>query len=156
MSKEAELTGEAHACVRRLVLGVWWKVDPVKRGAMSMGRKLLGSVIPPHPYHRSRRSENPKVREQRYFSFVSDDPPGNIDNSAIPDQVQGTLSSDKNKPNTTDENESGQWKSAASATVKLFLRGTKDSADVFPPLKSVVGCLCYILENCEVLQPSSI
>jgi len=42
------------------------------------------------------------------------------------------------------------WKSTASATAKLLLRGVRDSADAFGPLKSVTGGLCFILENYEV------
>ena len=42
------------------------------------------------------------------------------------------------------------WGPTASATVKLLLRGVRDSADASGPLKSVVGGLCFILENCEV------
>jgi len=42
------------------------------------------------------------------------------------------------------------WKSAVSAPAKLLLRGVRDSADAFPPLKSVAGGLYFILENCEV------
>ena len=49
----------------------------------------------------------------------------------------------------TDENRSN-WKSIASATAGLLLRGVRDSADAFGPLKSVAGGLCFILENCEV------
>ena len=41
-------------------------------------------------------------------------------------------------------------KSTAFATAKLLLRGVRDSADAFGPLKSVVGGLCFILDNCEV------
>jgi len=51
-----------------------------------------------------------------------------------------------------DENKS-DWKSTASASAKLLLRGVRDSADAFPPLKSVAGGLCFILENCEVWSP---
>jgi len=51
-----------------------------------------------------------------------------------------------------DENKSG-WKSTASASAKLLLRGVRDSADAFGPLKSVAGGLCFILENCEVWSP---
>ena len=47
------------------------------------------------------------------------------------------------------DNKSG-WKSTAYATAKLLLRGVRDSADAFGPLKSVAGGLCFILENCEV------
>ena len=48
-----------------------------------------------------------------------------------------------------DENKS-DWKSTASASAKLLLRGVRDSADAFGPLKAVAGGLCFILENCEV------
>ena len=51
-----------------------------------------------------------------------------------------------------DENKSG-WKSTASSSAKLLLRGVRDSADAFGPLKSVAGGLCFILENCEVRLP---
>ena len=48
-----------------------------------------------------------------------------------------------------DENRPG-WKSTASASAKLLLRGVRDTADAFGPLKSVAGGLCFILENYEV------
>jgi len=48
-----------------------------------------------------------------------------------------------------DENKS-DWKSTMSVSAKLLLRGVRDSADAFPPLKSVAGGLFFILENCEV------
>ena len=47
-------------------------------------------------------------------------------------------------------NKNSDWKSTTFATAKLLLRGVRDSADAFGPLKSVVGGLCFILENCEV------
>ena len=50
---------------------------------------------------------------------------------------------------SVNEKKSG-WKSTAFATTKLLLRGVRDSADAFGPLKSVAGGLCFILENCEV------
>ena len=43
------------------------------------------------------------------------------------------------------------WKSTVSATAKLVLYAVRDSADAFPPLKSVAGGLCFILDNYEVL-----
>jgi len=55
-----------------------------------------------------------------------------------------------------DKNKSKQRKPTASSAAKLFLRGAKESADVFPPLKSVLGGLCFILDNCEVWQSSNI
>ena len=53
-----------------------------------------------------------------------------------------------------DENKSDR-KSTVSASAKLLLRGVRDSADAFGPLKSIAGGLCFILENGEVkLSPS--
>ena len=49
----------------------------------------------------------------------------------------------------TDEDES-DWKATVSASAKMLLRGVRDSADAFGPLKSVAGGLCFILENYEV------
>lgn len=59
--------------------------------------------------------------------------------------VQPSTAADESKPG---------WKSTAPASAKLLLRGVRDSADAFPPLKSVAGGLCFILENCEVRIPS--
>ena len=42
------------------------------------------------------------------------------------------------------------WGTTASSSAKLVLRGVRDSADAFGPLKSVAGGLCFILENYEV------
>ena len=40
--------------------------------------------------------------------------------------------------------------STVTSSAKLILRGVRDSADAFGPLKSVAGGLCFILENYEV------
>ena len=52
-----------------------------------------------------------------------------------------------------DENKS-DW-STVSASAKLILRGVRDSADAFGPLKSIAAGLCFILENGEVRPPPS-
>jgi len=70
----------------------------------------------------------------------------NADDPAAPDQVQEALSPNQSEPNAAGEN---KWKTA-SATTKILLRGVKESADAFPPLKSVAGGLYFILENWEV------
>ena len=82
-------------------------------------------------------------------------PSDNAGTSTVPDPAPQVL-----RPNESvgpgaavDENKSS-WKSTASATAKLLLRGVRDSADAFGPLKSVAGGLCFVLENCEV-RPSS-
>ena len=45
------------------------------------------------------------------------------------------------------------WKSTASSSARLLLRGARDSGDAFGPLKSVAGGLCFILDNCDVSLP---
>ena len=52
-------------------------------------------------------------------------------------------------PNAAPENES-DWKSTAYATTKLAINLVKESSDVFPPLKSVMGGLSAILDHCDV------
>ena len=71
--------------------------------------------------------------------------------STVSDHVPATLHHDKSvAANETKSNR----KSTASAMAKLLLRGVRDSADAFGPLRSVAGGLCFILENYEVLFPS--
>jgi hypothetical protein len=53
------------------------------------------------------------------------------------------------RQDTTGEN-GPDWKSTTLAGLKLLLRTAKESADVFPPLKAVLGGLCSILENYDV------
>ena len=50
---------------------------------------------------------------------------------------------------TADKNGS-DWKAAVSASATFLLRGVRDSADAFGPLKSIAGGLCFFLENYEV------
>ena len=76
-------------------------------------------------------------------------PSTNIVTSAIPDPGQEVPRPDEGEQNVADEKKS-DWKSTAAATAKLFLRGVRDTADAFGPLKSVAGGLCFILDNCEV------
>jgi len=82
-------------------------------------------------------------------------PTDNLGSLAIPNQAQDAPGSSGAEPNDPDENKFEQWKSTASATAKLLLRAAKESADAFPPLKSTVGGLCFILDNYEVRYPSS-
>jgi len=77
-----------------------------------------------------------------------------VGTTAVPDHVPEIICTDESvKPGGTAEEKKLNWKSTASATAKLLLRGVRDSADAFPPLKSAAGGLCFILENCEV-RPS--
>ena len=59
------------------------------------------------------------------------------------------------EPSAATNEDKSSLKSTAFATAKLLLRGVRDAADAFGPLKSVAGGLCFILENCEVwLSPA--
>ena len=53
-------------------------------------------------------------------------------------------------PSAAADESNSDWKTTASASAKLVLRGVSSSSDAFGPLKSVAGGLCFILENCEV------
>ena len=76
------------------------------------------------------------------------------DASAVPDHARKELLLDENtESNAATDGKKSNWKSTTYATAKLLLRGVRDSADAFGPLKSVAGGLCFILENCEV-RPS--
>ena len=78
-------------------------------------------------------------------------PLGNDDTLAAGDPTPQELCSDENAEPGVGANEKKlDWKTTAFATAKLLLRGVRDSADAFGPLKSVAGGLCFILENCEV------
>ena len=57
----------------------------------------------------------------------------------------------------TNENKSkpkSSWKSTAYASAKVVVDVVKESSDVFPPLKSVVGGLAAILKHCDVWSVS--
>jgi len=74
-----------------------------------------------------------------------------VDTSTISNRVPATLRRDKGgEPSAVMGETKSNWKSTVSTTAKLLLRGVRDSADAFGPLKSVAGGLYFILENCEV------
>jgi len=73
-----------------------------------------------------------------------------IDTPTVPDHAQRP---NEGQPSGADKKWSNLG-SLASSTAKLLLRGVRESADAFPPLKSVAGGLCYILENYEVRSSS--
>lgn len=75
---------------------------------------------------------------------VSDGHSNNVGSSINPDRTQGKIGQ-----GTVGRDQSDQ-KSTAVATAKILLFAVRDTADVFPPLKSVAGGLCSIWENLEV------
>jgi len=84
-------------------------------------------------------------------------PSDNVATIAVPDHAPEIICTDESiEPNGTTKENKPNWRSTASATAKLLLRGVRDSADAFGPLKSVAGGLCFILENYEVRLSSLI
>ena len=82
---------------------------------------------------------------------------GNTD-AVVPDHAPEAIRPSENEntePSAATNEKKSDWKSTASATAKLILRGVRDSSDAFGPLKSVAGGLCFILENCEVRSSST-
>ena len=73
----------------------------------------------------------------------------NVDNFVVPDAIQEVLRPNETEPSATGRSKS-KLKSLTSSTAKLLLYGVKESSDAFPPLKSVAGGLCFIMDNCEV------
>ena len=72
--------------------------------------------------------------------------------SRLKKKAKTLLLQGKPEPKRSEAGDDGKedWQSTVSDTAKLFLRSVRDSADAFPPLKSVAGGLCFILENYEV------
>ena len=70
---------------------------------------------------------------------------------SIPDKGQSKQAGPPDTVNRDgiEEGESNLGSLVVSAA-KLTLRGVKEAADAFPPLKAVAGGLCFILDNCEV------
>ena len=85
----------------------------------------------------------------------SDHSSDDIDTSALPDGPGVVHPDETLEPGATVDEEESNCRSTASATAEL-LRGVRDSAGAFGPLKSVARSLCFILDNCEVWPPSRI
>ena len=76
------------------------------------------------------------------------------DHSSV--DIPGVLRPNERAEPSAAADKKSNWKSTASATAKLFLRGVRDSADAFGPLKSVASGLCFVLDNCEVRSSACI
>ena len=138
--------------IRTRMLRLRWRVGLVERELMLMGRQLSGS-IPLHPPLRSRIAGDPTVCAIcGYFSCCRAPivPTDSIGTSTIPNHIPETSRPDESiEPSAAADESKLDWK---TSTVGL-LRGVRNSAGAFGPLKSVAGSLYSILENCEVCQP---
>jgi hypothetical protein len=130
------------------------EVDCVGKGTVPMKRRS-SKFIPLHPLLRLCAVGNPMVCRCDYpWLLPLIVPSDNTEPSTVPDRAPEVLRPNENvEPSATADTKKSNWKSTASATAKLLLRGVRDSADAFGPLKSVASGLCFILENYEV-QPS--
>ena len=90
--------------------------------------------------------ENLTVCRLRSFTLLSKITLAYADNSVNPDH-DGVPHGENRQVDAGGSRE--DWKSTVSASAKLLLCTVKESADAFPPLKSIAGGLCFILENYE-------
>ena len=139
--------------VKKEVGGGNSRLDPDVEGAAG-GRsshevKQLSSPLSVTPILPKRESDGAwSLSPQLLYLTIHLDNP---DSSAVPDHMPQVLRPDEKAESGAAANEKkSSWKSTAFATAKLLLRGVRDTADAFGPLKSVAGGLCFILENCEV------
>ena len=93
-----------------------------------------------------RSSPGPSARPESQVVMDSDREPEGNESDMDVDSPGLSVSLDEHKSSR---------KSTVSASAKLLLRGVRDSADFFGPLKSIAGGLCFILENGEVRLTSS-
>ena len=120
--------------------------DSFSRLKKGVKRRLKGS---------KRKTDKPSAggREERVDASGSSPQP---EDSAVTggSREQGGHGSgtgnESTEPSAAADENGSDWKSIVSSTAKSLLRGVRDSADAFPPLKSVAGGLCFILENYEV------
>ena len=89
--------------------------------------------------------------------------PRNVANYALTNRTQSVSRVDeglKSPDRTTDGGAANQnkssWISAAYSSTKVAIDMVKESSDVFPPLKSVAGCLATLLKHCDVRSLYSI
>ena len=98
------------------------------------------------PDRRGERSQSPGSPGQQESQAVTDGDRGREEN-------ESNMDVDSPGPSVAPDENRSDWKSTVSASAQLTLRGVRDSADAFGPLKSIAGGLCFILENCEVRLP---
>ena len=139
---DEKLAGRGHSCPEPNVeTAVGGRPGPTEVGPLdpSPSTPILHGAKPESTWTRLFRLP--------YLIVPSDD----TEPSAVPDQVPGVVGADESvEPGPAASDEKSDWRSTAVAAAKLLLRGVRDSADAFGPLKSVAGGLCFVLDNYEV------
>ena len=139
---DEKLVGQSHSCPEP-------NVDTVVGGGP--GPTEVGPLDPSSstPIMHGAKPESAWTRLFRLLYLIV--PSVETEPSAAPDQVPEGVGADKSaEPGPAPSEEQSNWRSTAVAAAKLLLRGVRDSADAFGPLRSVAGGLCFILENYEV------
>ena len=118
------------------------------------GQEIKRATFPPSPAPISLKQEPDSTRTLSLRLLYLTTHLGDTGAPAVPDHKPRDLGPDEGaEPSAAANENKSSWKSTAFATAKLLLRGVRDAADAFGPLKSVAGGLCFILENCEVWLP---
>ena len=136
--------------------GIIWdrsNLDPGVEGAAGSGPsqeiKQASSPLCVTSIPREQEPNGMRTLPPRLLYLIA--PLEDADTSAVRDRAPHQVRLDENaEPGAAANKKAPSWKAIALATAKLLLRGVRDSADAFGPLKSVAGGLCFILENCEV------
>ena len=139
---DEKVVGRGHSCLEP-------NIEAVVGGGL--GPTEVGPLVPSPstPIVHSGKPESTRTCLFHLLYLIV--PLDNAEPSAAPDQLPEVSSMDEGaEPGPTAGEEKSNWRSTAVTTAKLLLRGVRDSADAFGPLKSVAGGLCFILENYEV------
>jgi len=117
------------------------------------GESRASLSLPAHSFDSARRGTRQYVNKV-ISAAASDHIPDGVDTPTVPDGLlEVSCPNEGAEPCIAMDENKSSWKSTASGATKLLLRGVRDSADAFGPLKAVAGGLCFILENCEVWIP---
>ena len=118
----------------------------------------IGSPPPPTS-HSTPHVQDPKGTQTAPSQTTHLTPSPRVTDRSMIDPIQSLPSHTQREQSgspedVTEQDAAGESKSNLGSLVvsaaKLTLRGVKEAADAFPPLKAVAGGLCFILDNCEV------
>ena len=113
---------------------------------------------PPQTSHPTPHVQDPRGTRTAPSQTTHLTPSPRFTDSSTIDPIQSppshTRREQSESPEDVTKDAAGESKSNLGSLVvsaaKLTLRGVKEAADTFPPLKAVAGGLCFILDNCEV------
>jgi len=80
-------------------------------------------------------------------------PSDNVDTSALPYRGPEVVRPDETLELSAAADEKKSNRKPTAPTTAELLRGVRDSAGAFGPLRSIAGSLCFVLGNYEVWPP---